>query len=197
MAAASGAELVMDYRRDNVVEQVRAWSPGGVDRIIEVDLASNLSVDAEVVAPEGAIMVYSLTEKAVPLPWTLNNLNARIEFMLVYTIPESAKMAAVVGINNALADRALSAATAQRFPLGQRRPGGQGSSRRRATPLVSRLLDARRSTARLPSGDFRPNYRMVVDDAVKDLDSSLADHERCPHQCPAKLECAARARATL
>jgi NADPH2:quinone reductase len=119
MAAASGAELVMDYRRDNVVEQVRAWSPGGVDRIIEVDLASNLSVDAEVVAPEGAIMVYSLTEKAVPLPWTLNNSNARIEFMLVYTIPENAKMAAVVGINNALADRALSAATAQRFPLGQ------------------------------------------------------------------------------
>jgi NADPH:quinone reductase len=64
-------------------------------------------------------MVYSLTETAVLLPWALNNVNARIEFMLVYTIPESAKLAAVAHINSALADRALSAVNAQRLPLKQ------------------------------------------------------------------------------
>lgn len=117
VAEASGADLVIDYRRDDVVERVRAWSPAGVARIIEVDLAGNIAIDAEVVAPGGTIMVYSSTQTPVRPPWTLSELHARIEFMLVYTIPGPAKLAAVARITAALAEGAMSPAPALRFVL--------------------------------------------------------------------------------
>lgn len=117
LAEESGADLVIDYRRDNVVERVRAWSPDGVARIIEVDLASNIAVDADVVARGGTVMVYSSTQTPVRPPWTLSEVHARIEFMLVYTIPERAKLAAVGGIGAALAEGAVSPAPALRFSL--------------------------------------------------------------------------------
>ena len=46
---AAGAELVVDYRDEDVVAAVRAWAPDGVRRVVEVDLPANADVDAEVI----------------------------------------------------------------------------------------------------------------------------------------------------
>jgi NADPH2:quinone reductase len=119
LATAAGAELVVDYRRDDVARRVRDWAPGGVARVVEVDLARNLEHDAAVVAPGGAIVVYARTGEPVLPPWELMAANASIDFMLVYTMPDAAKRAAVEDITAALREGALSALPAVRFPLAE------------------------------------------------------------------------------
>lgn len=117
IAAAAGAELVVDYRREDVAETVRAWAPAGVSRVVEVDLAGNLGIDAGVIGANGAIAVYAQTLDAVPIPRQLMQANASIDFLLVYTMPDAAKRAAVAGVDAALRDGALTALPGPRFPL--------------------------------------------------------------------------------
>lgn len=119
LAAAAGAGLVIDYTREDVVRAIREWAPDGVTRIIEVDLTRNLEHDAAVVAEGGAIAVYARTTAPVQPSWELMAANARVEFVLVYTMPEAAKQAAVDDITAALQDRTLSELPAIRFELGQ------------------------------------------------------------------------------
>jgi NADPH2:quinone reductase len=47
LAAAAGASHVVDYRRQDVVTEVRKVSPKGVDAIVEVSAAVNAGVDAQ------------------------------------------------------------------------------------------------------------------------------------------------------
>ncbi|WP_349294586.1 NADPH:quinone reductase [Baekduia alba] len=119
LAEAAGAQLVVDYLREDVAERVRSWAPGGVVRIVEVDLARNLATDAAVLAPGGAIVVYSRTETGVQPPRELMSGNAHIDFMLVYTIPDTAKAAAVADITRALEAGALTALPGPRFGLAE------------------------------------------------------------------------------
>jgi NADPH:quinone reductase len=119
LAAAAGAELVVDYRREDVATRIRGWAPGGVSRIVEVDLVRNLEVDAAVVAPGGAIVVYARSEEPVRPPWALMQNNARIDFMLVYTMPDEAKRAAIADITAALREGALTPLPATRFALAE------------------------------------------------------------------------------
>lgn len=119
IAAQAGAELVVDYRRDAVAQRVREWAPDGVSRVVEVDLAANLDTDAAVIAPHGTIAVYARTTSPVSPAWELMVANARIRFVLVYTIPERAKEAAVHGITDALEAGALHSLPITRFPLEQ------------------------------------------------------------------------------
>ena len=119
LAAAAGAEVVIDYRREDVAERVRQWAPNGVARIVEVDLARNLGADAAVVAPGGSISVYARTEQAITPAWELMLANASINFILVYTISDAAKRAAVDGVTAALRDKALTSMPVIRFPLAE------------------------------------------------------------------------------
>jgi NADPH2:quinone reductase len=117
LAAAAGADPVIDYRREDVARRIRDWAPGGVARIIEVDLARNLEHDATIIAPGGAIVVYATTTHPVRPPRELMVTNASIEFLLVYTMPDDAKRAAVDDITAALREGALTELPATRFAL--------------------------------------------------------------------------------
>jgi NADPH2:quinone reductase len=119
LAHSAGAELVIDYRREDVARRARAWAATGMSRIIEVDLVSNLENDASMIAPGGAIVVYAGPREPVQPPRQLMVANARLEFMLVYTMPDAAKDAAVRDITAALHDRELSELPARRFPLSE------------------------------------------------------------------------------
>lgn len=119
LAAAAGAELVVDYRREDVTQRIGDWAPVGVARIVEVDLARNLEHDAAVIASGGAIVVYATPAEPVLAPRVLMVANARIEFMLVYTMPDEAKRAAVDDITAALREGALSELPATRFALAE------------------------------------------------------------------------------
>ena len=97
LAMAAGADHVIDYRRQDVVAEVRRLAPHGVHTVIEVAPAANSAIDAAVIAMHGSVAVYAndggaeltLPVSALMLP------NARWQFVLVYTAPPEAKARAV------------------------------------------------------------------------------------------------------
>jgi NADPH2:quinone reductase len=119
LARAAGAELVINYRSEPARDRVRAWAPDGVARIVEVNLPANLSLDTEVLANGGIVSCYTSPDRAVELSRSLMVLNVHIAFVLVYTVPLEAKLAAVADISQALHDGALTALPAHHFTLQQ------------------------------------------------------------------------------
>src|SRR5712691_8873068 len=51
LARTAGADEVVDYRREDAAETIRAAAPNGVDRVVEVAPAVNLPLDLSVCAP--------------------------------------------------------------------------------------------------------------------------------------------------
>jgi NADPH2:quinone reductase len=119
LSRAAGAELVVNYRREDVIDRIRAWAPDGVARIVEVNLPANVALDIEVLADGGVISCYTAPDRAVELTRSLMVRNAHLAFVLVYTIPLDSKLAAVADISQALRDGALTALPVHRFTLHQ------------------------------------------------------------------------------
>ncbi|MFO1081573.1 MAG: NADPH:quinone reductase [Reyranellaceae bacterium] len=66
-ARLAGADLMLDYRRDDVAAAVLDFTGGrGVDRIVEVDLGANLATTLRVLADNAVVSMYSSV--AVPEP---------------------------------------------------------------------------------------------------------------------------------
>jgi NADPH:quinone reductase len=119
LAAAAGADHVVDYRRQDVVAEVKRISPRGVDAIVEVAPVANAETDVAVVAPHGCVAVYA-ADGAEPLALPVRPLmapNARWEFVLVYTLAEAAKAKAVADVAAAAADRVLRVGPEAGLPL--------------------------------------------------------------------------------
>lgn len=117
-ARAAGADVVINYREDDVVARIRE-ACGGIDRIVDVDFGRNLPVSAAVLNPYGAIACYasvSVREPAFPYNDVLwRNISLRPVF--VYTMPEEAKRQAHVDLARWLADTKPLFAIAERYPL--------------------------------------------------------------------------------
>jgi NADPH2:quinone reductase len=125
LAKAAGADHVINYRAQDVVAEVRAISARGVDTIVEVSPV-NAGIDAAVIALHGTVASYAndgIEDITLPI-WPLMRLNARMQAVLVYTLPEAAKIAAIEGVRAAVADGALrvgdeAGLPLHRFPLEQ------------------------------------------------------------------------------
>jgi NADPH2:quinone reductase len=119
LARDAGADAVVDYREGDAAEQIRAAAPGGVDRVVEVALESNLGLDLDVAAPHAVISSYAAspdTEASLPVR-RLMTPNLLLRFVLVYTIPRDALRAAVDGVSRAVEVGALTTLPLHRFPL--------------------------------------------------------------------------------
>ena len=119
LARDAGAQLVVNYRTEDVAAAVSEWAPDGVARVVDVDLAGNLAVNASVLAAGGVISGYAGAGASTELPRPLMLRNARVEFVLVYTIPDDAKAAAVADITRALQDGALTTLPLHRYALSE------------------------------------------------------------------------------
>jgi NADPH:quinone reductase len=119
LASAAGAELVVNYRSEDVAAALRAWAPDGVARVVDVDVVANLDVDTQVVASNGAIASYLVRPEPVTLGRELMANNIVLRFVLVYSMPEEAKRAAVKAIDAALRAGALTPLPVTRFPLSE------------------------------------------------------------------------------
>ncbi|WP_019869501.1 NADPH:quinone reductase [Salinispora oceanensis] len=99
LAAAAGADLVVNYREQDVVAEVRKIAPAGVHAIVEVS-TRNSEIDVQLLRTGGAVCVYADDgggEVTLPVR-PLMALNARWQFVLVYTAPKAAKAQAVVDV---------------------------------------------------------------------------------------------------
>jgi NADPH2:quinone reductase len=119
LAAAAGADHVIDYRQQDVVAEVRKIAPRGVDAIVEVNAAANAAADAEIVAQHGSVAMYAgdaSSEVTVPVRSQMT-VNSRWQFVLVYTEPARAKALAVEDVNAAVLDRAVRVGREAGLPL--------------------------------------------------------------------------------
>jgi NADPH2:quinone reductase len=119
LAAAAGADHVINYRQQDVVAEVRKIVPKGVDAVVEVAPAANAAIDAQVVGTHGAVAIYANDGgDQITLPVrALMSPNARWQFVLVYTESARAKEIAVEDIATAVADRAIRVGAEAGLPL--------------------------------------------------------------------------------
>jgi NADPH2:quinone reductase len=106
LAAAAGASHVIDYKRQDVVREVRKIVPRGVDVIVEVAAAVNGPADAELLAPNGTVAMYAATateSMTIPLRASMVS-NARWQGVLLYTMPDAAKGVAMEDVAAAVVD---------------------------------------------------------------------------------------------
>ena len=119
LAAAAGADDVIDYTRQDVESEIHKIAAGGVHTVVEVSPAQNAAIDAAVLAPLGSVAIYASNggdEFTIPTR-ALMVLNARWQFMLMYTAPAHAMAEAVEGVTNALRDRAIHVGRHAGLPL--------------------------------------------------------------------------------
>ncbi|MDQ1661684.1 MAG: NADPH:quinone reductase [Blastococcus sp.] len=119
LAAAAGADHVIDYRQQDIVAEVRKVAPQGVDAIVEVSGARNAGVDAQVIGQHGAVAMYADdggAEITVPVRLQMT-ANARWQFVLVYTEPRRAKEIGVEDVNAAVLDGAVRVGEDAGLPL--------------------------------------------------------------------------------
>jgi NADPH2:quinone reductase len=119
LARAAGAHHVIDYTQGDLVESIRAVAPDGVDQVVEVSLATNAAVDAEVAANHAVVAFYADDNGdsfAMPIRPTFAK-NIRVQGVLLYTVGEPALDAAVADITRALEDGALPVGEEAGLPL--------------------------------------------------------------------------------
>ena len=119
LAAAAGADHVVNYREQDVVAEVRRVAAKGVDAIVEVSAAVNAGIDAQVIGLHGSVAMYADDGGAeVTIPVRAQMVpNARWQFVLVYTEPARAKVLAVEDVNAAVQDGAVRVGREAGLPL--------------------------------------------------------------------------------
>jgi NADPH2:quinone reductase len=119
--ASAGAHHVINHRSDDVIGQVMAVTGGGVDRVVDVEFGANLPFTVEVLKVGGVIATYSSTQVPEPkLPFfqmMYKDLTVRI--IIVYAMPESAKLEAIADIHTALSNDKLQHRIAETLPLAE------------------------------------------------------------------------------
>jgi NADPH2:quinone reductase len=117
-ARAAGADVIVNYRTENVVERIRAGL-GGVDRVVDVDFGRNLPVTSQVLRANGAIASYaSMGDLEPKFPYgKLFQLNPTIRPVFVYTMSDAAKAEAHADIARWLRETKPVFSIAERYPL--------------------------------------------------------------------------------
>jgi NADPH2:quinone reductase len=126
LVTAAGAHHAIDYRTADVAAEVRAIAPEGVDLVVEVAASRNFDIDLAVLKNRGTIAVYG-NDRGDALAFDFGksiSLNARYQFVLLYTVGQDAVDAAAEDINAAIVDGALPVGEQAglpliRFPLGE------------------------------------------------------------------------------
>jgi NADPH:quinone reductase len=118
LAAAAGAQTVVNYREGDPAAALRTAAPEGVDVIVEVAPIANAALDRAVLRPGGTVAVYAAPEGELALPvFPMMWGNVRYQFMLLYTMPDAAKAAAVVDVSAAVAAGAIRVGERAGLPL--------------------------------------------------------------------------------
>jgi NADPH2:quinone reductase len=119
LAEAAGAHHVVNYRDHDAAAEIRALAGDGVDLVVDVAVIQNAELVAQVLGPRGSVAVYANTggtEVTLPVRGWMT-LNARLQFVLVYTMGEKALRAAAEDVSAAAADQALEVGKDRGLPL--------------------------------------------------------------------------------
>lgn len=123
LAKQAGADHIVNYKTENVVEVIRAITAqkNGVDRVVDVDFASNLATSLAVLKVGGVIAAYaSDSNLQPPLPfYSLAYKNLTLHTVLVYAMSAAAYKSAIDDITACLNANTLRHQIAHRYRLEQ------------------------------------------------------------------------------
>lgn len=117
---AIGADCVVDHRQHNWSENLLSFTRGEtVDRVIDVEFGANLPEVLKVIKTSGSIVSYSSSQVKEPqLPFLqMMFMDLTIRLVLVYAMPEQAKLAAITDINSKLEHNAFQHRIAHVLPI--------------------------------------------------------------------------------
>jgi NADPH:quinone reductase len=117
LAEKAGADLVVNYRSQDAVQQIQAFVPA-VDRVIELALGANLALDLAVARPLTTIVTYAAEAANPELPVrACMSANVNLKFVLLYGVPATALDQAAADMTAALAAGDLDGLPVHKFPL--------------------------------------------------------------------------------
>jgi NADPH2:quinone reductase len=119
LATAAGAHHVINYRKGDPAAEIRGIAPDGVDIVAEVALGANLALDLAVLRKRGTISTYANEggePVGVDVPRTMV-LNARLQFLVLYTAGPEARAAAAEDVAAAVREGALPVGEEHGLPL--------------------------------------------------------------------------------
>ncbi|MEV7098216.1 NADPH:quinone reductase [Amycolatopsis sp. NPDC051045] len=125
LARAAGAHHVVRYPDPELAARIREIAPDGVDLVVEVAAGVNAGLHPQVLRPRGTVAVYGDDRGTgtVALDFGPNlMLNARYQFLVLYTVGADKLRAGAEDVTAALADGALRlgedrGVPVHRFPL--------------------------------------------------------------------------------
>jgi NADPH2:quinone reductase len=119
LSRAAGADEVVNYKQEDLVARIGALTGGrGVDRVVEVDLAANLTADLALIAADGDIVPYGSGAAQIPIPFfpaIVKNVSFR--FFIVYNLAPPDRIRAIEDLTSLMEQGRLSHNIASRFPL--------------------------------------------------------------------------------
>jgi NADPH2:quinone reductase len=120
-ARAAGADEIVNYRNESVVERIKALTNGhGVERLVEVDIAGNATLYPAIMARDGLIAAYGSGSQEIKLPFSpLILTGAAIRFFIVYELAPAARSAAIEQLTRWISEGRLRHAVAARYRLGE------------------------------------------------------------------------------
>jgi NADPH2:quinone reductase len=122
LARAAGADLVINYRQQQVAEEVARFAGGaGVDRVVDVAFAANMEHTLAVIKPGGTVATYACDVDPEPrLPfYRFMYKCVRLHFELVFLMPGELQQQALADISAWLAAGQLRARAVRRFALSE------------------------------------------------------------------------------
>jgi NADPH2:quinone reductase len=119
LATAAGAHHVVNYRTDDAASQIKSLAPDGVDVVVDVAIIQNVDLVAAVLKRRGVIAAYANTggtEVTLPVR-AFMGLNARIQFVLLYTMGDDAARAGIEDVTSAVTEGVLEVGEEHGLPL--------------------------------------------------------------------------------
>jgi NADPH2:quinone reductase len=119
-ASRAGADLIINYRSEDVAARVREHTAGrGVHHIVDVDFGGNLAVSLQMLAPNGSIAYYASRGNLTPVipAADLMRRNVSIHGILLNAVPHAARKRAQSDIVQGLREGGLLHTVSAVYPL--------------------------------------------------------------------------------
>ena len=120
IAEDAGADLILNYKKDNVVDSVLEFTKGnGVDRVLEVEFGGNIQINPKIINTNGTIAAYASMGNIEPtLPfYDFMFKGIKINTFLIYSICQKDRKMLIEGMTKALNENALKHLIGSSFSL--------------------------------------------------------------------------------
>ncbi len=119
LARSAGADLVVDYKREDVAAAIASFTGGtGVDQIVEVDLCGNAVSYVKLLRKDGLAVAYGSSNWSAALPlgeWLVHGIELAV--FIVYELASEVRERAIAESARILTDGSFRHVIAAHFPL--------------------------------------------------------------------------------